>query len=274
MQPPRITPAPANGRIRWRSVAVPAEHGGWGMLFSPILLGLLVVPSTAALFLALVNICAFLARTPLKIVWKDRQRGRRYARTAAAIKVLGIYSLLIVFGLAGVLLTAGPLPLVPIFLVLPLAILLLYFDLLSTSRQLLPELLAPIALSAVVAAMALAGGWDWPHTLAIWTIPLMRSIPAVLFIRARIRLDRGRPAAVGSAIIVHILALVLSLLLFWAGLIPWLASAAYFILLIRAAFGLSSYRREVSIKRLGWSEIALGLMTVFLTALGYWSMGV
>lgn len=267
-----MTPSPANGRFRWRSVAIPAEHGGWGMLFSPILLGLLVVPSVAALFLALVNICVFLARTPLKIVWKDRQRGRSYARTAAAIKILGIYSLLIIFGLAGVLLTAGPLALVPLFLVLPLAILLLYFDLLSTSRKLLPELLAPLTLSAVVAAMALAAGWDWPHTLAIWTIPLMRSIPAVLFIRARIRLDRGRPAAVGSAIIVHALALVLSLLLVWADLIPWLASAAFFILLVRATFGLSSYRREVSIQRLGWTEIALGLMTVFLTAIGYWTM--
>lgn len=259
------------GRVRWRSVAIPAEHGGWGMLFSPILLGLLVVPSAAGLFLALMVIAAFLARTPLKIIWKDRQRGRRYARTVTAIKVLGIYSLVILFGLTGALIVGGPLPLVPLFLVLPLAIIVLYFDLLSTSRRLLPELIAPVTLSAVVASMALAAGWDWPHTLALWSIPLMRSIPAVLFVRARIRLDRGRPAAVGTAILIHSLALGLSLVLVWAELIPFLASVAFFILLVRAAFGLSPYRTESSIQRLGWSEIVLGLMTVILSAIGYWT---
>ena len=154
------------GRVRWRSVAIPAEHGGWGMLFSPILLGLLVVPSAAGLFLALMVIAAFLARTPLKIIWKDRQRGRRYARTVTAIKVLGIYSLVILFGLTGALIVGGPLPLVPLFLVLPLAIIVLYFDLLSTSRRLLPELIAPVTLSAVVASMALLlagiGRIHWP----------------------------------------------------------------------------------------------------------------
>lgn len=269
-EPP--TPHPT-GRVRWRSVAIPAEHGGWGMLFSPILLGLLVVPSAAGLFLALTVIAAFLARTPLKIIWKDRQRGRRYARTATAIKILGVYSLVILFGLAGVLIAGGPLPLVPLFLVLPLAIVVLYFDLLSTSRRLLPELIAPVALSAVVASMALAAGWDWPHSVALWSIPLMRSIPAVLYVRARIRLDRGRPAAVGTAVLIHTLALALSLVLVWAELIPFLASVAFFILLVRAAFGLSPYRKASSIQRLGWSEIVLGLMTVILSAIGYWNMG-
>ena len=61
----------ASEHIRWRSIAIPAEHGGWGMLFGPILLGLLVVPSMTAVFLAVLYIAAFLARTPLKIVWKN-----------------------------------------------------------------------------------------------------------------------------------------------------------------------------------------------------------
>lgn len=267
------TPSPT-GRVRWRSVAIPSEHGGWGMLISPILLGLLVVPSLTGLFLILIDVAAFMARTPLKIVWKDWQRGRRYARTAAAVKVLGLYGLLAVFGLAGALVSGGPVPLVPMFVVLPLAIVVLYFDLLSTSRQLLPELLAPLTLSAVVAGMALASGWDWPHVLGIWAIPLMRSVPAVLFVRARIRLDRDRPAAVGTAVVVHVLALAIALALVWAGLIPFLTAVAFFILLVRAAFGLSPYRRESSIKRLGWSEIVFGLMTVFLSAIGYWTMDI
>jgi len=94
--------------VRWRSVAVPKEHGGWGFLLDPILLGLLVAPSPAGLFLVLLDLAAFLARTPLKIVWKDTQRGRRYARTAAALKALFVYAVLAVFSLVAALILGGP----------------------------------------------------------------------------------------------------------------------------------------------------------------------
>jgi hypothetical protein len=256
--------------VRWRSVAVPKEHGGWGFLLDPILLGLLVAPSPAGLFLVLLDLAAFLARTPLKIVWKDTQRGRRYARTAAALKALFVYAVLAVFSLVAALILGGPLPLAPLFLVLPLAAAVLYFDLLSTSRKLLPELIAPLSLSAVLASMALADGWAWPAMLALWAIPLMRSLPAVVYVRARLRLEREKEAGVGTAVMLHVLALLISLALVWADLLPWLAAAAMAILLGRAVYGLSPYRREMSVKSLGWSEIVFGLLTVILSALGYW----
>lgn len=264
--------SPSSARVRWRSVALPAEHGGWGWLVNPIMLGLLVVPSAAGLFLVLLDIVAYLARTPLKILWKDYQRGRRYARTAAALKVLFLYAMVAVFSLTAALILGGLLPLVPLFLVLPLVVLVLYFDLLSTSRRLLPELLAPVTLSAIVAAMALADGWDWPRTLAIWAIPLMSSLPAVLFVRARLRLDRGLPAQPGLAIAAHVLAAGVAAALVWAGLIPGLAAVAIFILLGRALFGLSPFRRPMPVKTLGWSEVVFGLLTVILAAIGYWTL--
>lgn len=263
-----------NSRINWRSVALPAEHGGWGMLINPILLGLLVAPSAAGLFIVLLDVAAFLARTPLKIVWKDQQRGRRYARTAAALKVLFLYGITAVFCLTAALILAGPLPLVPIFLALPLAVIVLYYDLLSNSRALLPELIAPLTLSAVAASLALASGWDWPHALALWAIPLLHGIPAVFYVRARLRLDRGKEAGAGTAVLVHALALALAAALVLAGLIPVLAAVAVAVLLGRAAYGLSSWRRPMSVKALGWSEVAFGLLTVILAAIGYWMAGV
>jgi hypothetical protein len=265
------TDTPLSTRVRWRSVALPAEHGGWGWLFSPILLGLLVAPSAAGFFLALLNIVAYLARTPLKIVWKDNQRGRRYARTAAALKVLFLYAMIAVFSLTAALILAGPLPLVPLFLVLPLAAVVLYYDLLSSSRKLLPELVAPIVLSASVASITLADGWAWPQTLAIWTIPLMHALSAILFVRARLRLDRDLPAQKGLAIAAHLVAAALAVALVQANLIPTLAAVAIFILLGRALYGLSRYRRPVAVKTLGWSEIAFSLLTVTLSAVGYWT---
>jgi len=243
------------------------------MLFGPILLGLLVAPSLPAVFLALVYVAAFLARTPLRMISKNRQRGRRTSRTAAATKMFGIYVFIIVFAVSGVLVTGGTLPLVPAIFALPFAGALLYFDLHATSRRLLPELIAPAVLSTSVAGMVLAAGWDWPYTMAIWSIPLMASLPEVLFVRARLRLDRGLPAHTAIAIVAHILAALIAVVLVRAGLLPSLAGMAILVLLGRALYGLSSYRRVMSIKTLGWSEIGFSLLVVLFSAAGYWSTG-
>jgi hypothetical protein len=261
-------------RVAWRSVAFPAEHGGWAWLIGPILLGLLVVPSAAGVFLVFIDVAAYLARTPIKIIWKDSRRGRSYARTAAAYKVLFLYAMVAVFSLIAVLILIGPVPLVPLFLVLPLTAVVLYYDLLGDGRELLAELLAPVALSAVVAAMALAHGWDWPHTLAIWTIPLMISVPAVLFIRARLRLDREQASQRGLTLVAHGFAALLAVALATANLIPTLAAVGIFILLGRALYGLTNFRRRVAVKILGWSEVVFSLLAIVLSAVGYWTMGV
>ncbi len=263
-------PEKQTGIVRWRSVALPAEHGGWAMLINPILLGFLVVPSLTAVFLALAIIASFLARTPLKIVWKDSQKGRRFARTTAAMKVLVLYVFLIVVGFGGALYFGGWQPLMPLLAVLPLLLLLLYFDLFSTSRQLLSQLVAPIVLSSVTAGMALAAGWTWPYALALWSIPLMLSIPAILYVRSRIRMDKDRAAGARTAVFSHVLAAIVAIALAATGYIPALAALAIFILMLRAATNLSTYRRPMTIKQLGWSEIAFSLMTVFMSAIGYW----
>jgi len=121
--------------------------------------------------------------------------------------------------------------------------------------------------------MALAYGWDWAHTLAIWTIPLMISIPAVLFIHTRLRLDRDQPVGRGFTLAAHMLAVLLAVLLSSANLIPNLTAVAIFILLGRALYGLSNFRRPMAVKMLGWSEVVFSLLAVVLTAVGYWMMG-
>jgi YwiC-like protein len=80
-------------RARLRPVALPTEHGGWGLTLEPAALGLLVAPSAAGFLLALAALFAFLARHPLKIVAGDRRRGRRFPRTALAERFALAYSL-------------------------------------------------------------------------------------------------------------------------------------------------------------------------------------
>ena len=46
------TQSRAKNGVRLKTIVLPAEHGGWGLLFEPIALGLLVAPSIAGFYLA------------------------------------------------------------------------------------------------------------------------------------------------------------------------------------------------------------------------------
>ncbi|MFN8095814.1 MAG: YwiC-like family protein [Vicinamibacteria bacterium] len=73
---PPLPPPPA--RCPGRPSSLPAEHGGWGLLAEPIVLGLVLAPSAGGSCLALAALAAFLARHPLRLVLMDRRKGARY----------------------------------------------------------------------------------------------------------------------------------------------------------------------------------------------------
>src|SRR6187397_2696511 len=79
-------PQPGN-RPGWRAVAVPTEHGGWGLTAEPILLGLVIAPSVAGLCLGAATMLAFLVRSPLRVVLVDRHRHRTLDRTRLAGRI-------------------------------------------------------------------------------------------------------------------------------------------------------------------------------------------
>src|SRR5205085_7457904 len=68
--------------VKVRPLVLPSEHGGWGILLEPIILGLLIAPSRAGFLIALAALFGFLARQPLKLAMQDAQRGRSFARTS------------------------------------------------------------------------------------------------------------------------------------------------------------------------------------------------
>ena len=74
--------AVARDRSLWRAVAVPSEHGGWGLTLEPVLLGLLVGFSWSGMAIGAATFLAFLVRTPLKLALVDRRRGRAAADTS------------------------------------------------------------------------------------------------------------------------------------------------------------------------------------------------
>jgi hypothetical protein len=95
-----------------------------------------------------------------------------------------------------------------------------------------------------------------------------------LFIRARLRLDKGKAAGPGDsipgALLAHVLAVAGVAALVWVEWLPWTAVLAAGLLLARAIWGLSAYRWRMSVIALGFLETGFGLLSVLIVAAGFW----
>lgn len=254
--------------VRLRSVALPVEHGGWGMLGEPLLLGLLVAPSWAGLGVGVAALGAFLMRHPLKLALADRFRGTRADRTPVAERFVLLYGLLAGAGLAAAA-TGRPGWWLPLAAAAPFGLAQLAYDVGRRGRQLLPELLGGVALGAVASAELRAAGWPLGASLAVWALLAARTVSAVLYVRARLRSDRGLAPDPTAAVVSHAFALGLGIALARAGLAPWLVVLAFGLLLARAAHGLSRLRRPTRPRAVGIQELVYGSGFVLILALGY-----
>ena len=265
-QPPPGRPAAAP----WRAVALPAEHGGWGFLAEPVVLGLVLAPSAAGAILALAALAAFLGRHPLRLMLIDRRKGTRYPRTALAERVLAGYAVLALLLFAAALALA-PAPFwLPLTVAAPIGLAALVFDALGRSREAFPEVAGAVALGASATAIALAGGAAAGPAWGAWALLALRAVVSVLYVRARIRLDRGLGASPRFVLAGHAAALALVAVLARAGAAPWLALIAFTVLLARASWGLSPRRRQpIRPQALGFQELGYGLLTLVLLAIGY-----
>ena len=145
-------------RPLWKQVALPAEHGGWGLTLEPVLLGLLVAPSLAGLAIGLAALAAFLVRTPLKLAVIDRRRDQWADRSRLAARIAAAELALIVAAAAVAVALAGPRWLLPVAAAAPLIAIELAYDIRSRGRRLLPELCGSIGIATVSAAIVLAAG--------------------------------------------------------------------------------------------------------------------
>jgi hypothetical protein len=266
---PRPAVAEPSASVPWRSVALPVEHGGWGFLVEPAVLGLAIAPSPAGLALATGALAGFLMRHPLRLVFMDRRKGARYTRTALAERFVLAYA---AAGLA--LLAAGfalaRQPFWPgLAAAAPFGLAALWFDAAGRSREAAPEALGAAALSASAVVIALAGGAAHAPAWSATALLALRALASVLYVRARIRLDRGVPAGPRMAVVVHAAALAGAAALVALGWAPRLALVAFAVLLARAAWGVSPRRTVAPPRVVGWQELQFGLLTLALLALGY-----
>jgi len=185
-------PPGARQRSPWRSVALPSEHGGWGLTAEPVLLGLLIAFSWSGMAIGVAAVLAFLVRTPLKLAVVDRRRGRSLARTRLARRLAAAELAAIAVLAAGATIAVGPRWLIPIAVAAPLIVTELWFDVRSRGRRLVPELCGSVGIAAVAAAIVVAGDESASLAIAVWLIVAGRAVAAVPFVRAQIdRLRHG-----------------------------------------------------------------------------------
>jgi len=252
-----------------KSVALPSEHGGWGFLVEPILLGLLVAASVSGLILSVAMLSAFLIHQPLKLALRDHVKGRRSPRTAWAERFVAGYGFIAIVLLCMVALNADLRFVVPLLLALPFLLVQVWYDARNQSRALIPEVCGAVALGSTACAIAILDGWTLVAALPLWLIVSSRSIPSILYVRTRLKLEHGKPIYPYSIWIAHGAAFFMLTTMSAAHAIPTAVSGAFALLLVRALVGLSNYRKPRPAKQIGFLELAYGFFVVTLTAIGY-----
>lgn len=255
-------------RSSLRAVAMPTEHGGWGLTLEPVLLGLLVAPSIAGVALGLAAMLTFLARTPLKLALVDVYRHRWLPRTRLAVAV-ALAELLAVAGLVAVAIDrSGWRWLWVVAVASPLIAVELAYEIRSRGRRLAPELCGAVAISGVVAAIVVAAGESERLAAALWLILAARSIAAIPFVRTMVfRLHRG-PQPTRPSDTAQVLAVIVAGAAAFTDRGSWLGAAVVAAVAVAHRWWLR--RPPVPAKRLGVRQLLLGLALVGLTATGVW----
>ena len=252
-----------------RSVALPAEHGAWSLWLEPVLLAMLIAPSSTGIFIAILSLSSLLIRQPLKILLIDIRKRKMYRRTRQGFLFVFLYSGIAAAAVVTILSRAdynALLPLLPAYLVA--AAVVWQFDVGGDSRAWLPEVLAAAVMAAFAVSICLAGGWLWYQAAAVGVILLARAVPAVIYVRARLRQIKTGNDALLTPMVLQTIALCAVLLLHWLALAPLLSAIAVFALLARVIYFLR-FGAPVKPKIVGIQEVAIGLSYVLLVAAGY-----
>jgi hypothetical protein len=118
--------------------------------------------------------------------------------------------------------------------------------------------------------IALAGGWSFAAAIALWGIFIARLLPSIVYVRNRLRLEKGKEFSMIPVIAVHFIAFGAIGMLTEIGLASKLTLAIFVILLARAVLGLSPYRHKMKAMKIGIWEVIYGVLTVLSVIIGHY----
>ena len=251
----------------FRALAVPNEHGAGGFWLEASLLGLIVVPSPAGVWLALTALSMVFVRHPLKLALADWLRGKRYPRTRHAFLIANAYALITLSAALLAHSSAERAFWLPLLLAAPLALVQLERDMRNKGRALSAELAGALAFAALTSSIALAGGTNLETALGLWAVLALRIVPSILYVRSKLRSVRNEPISPSSIVVAHVIALLVAVALCVARIAPWTLVIGVTALAARADWALNNQRlRKASL--VGVLEIVTGIVFVLFIGFG------
>lgn len=171
-------------------MALPADHGAWVFLLSPLLIGLFAGGRvrTPTAYLVVASMCAFLVRQPITIVVKSLSGRRSREDLAAAVFWIVTYTAIGLLHVTGLVIRGfGHL----LYLAVPgVPVFVWYLYLVSRRaerRQLLVEILAAGALAlSAPAAMWIGLGTPDPRGWLLWALVWAQSAASIVYAYLRL----------------------------------------------------------------------------------------
>lgn len=262
-------------RLFRRSLLLPAEHGSWSWLLVPFLTGVAVAGrlNFAVLLVLVGSLTAFLVRQPATAWLRIRQgRGRRSDASLAAGWTLGL-GLLALLALAGLLALGQEHLLLLLLPLLPLLAVYLYIAQRHRARvrSLGMEVAgaAGLAVSSPAAYAAVTGSLDRTAWLLWLLLGLLNGL-GVLYVRRRLADNKGQPGSRILVLLAHAAGLLLVAFLVAARFVPWPALLPFAALLLRALWLAPVPRPVANVKRFGFTEVAVELLSGLFVVVAYW----
>jgi hypothetical protein len=186
-----MTPNRGKSNLFLRHVALPSDHGSWVFLLSPLLIGLFAGDSwsLATLYLILATFAAFLIRQPFTILVKVFSGRRNRRDLPAAWFWIGIYALIGLFGLTGLLLEGFSYIFILALPGIPVFIWHLYLVSRRAERR---QIGIEIVASGVLALAAPAGywlgvGWTDPVGWLLFILTWLQSAASIVYAYLRLQ---------------------------------------------------------------------------------------
>ena len=190
---------PRFGRLP--ALMVPKEHGSWSLALEPIVLGLLLAPSLGGAWLALAVLAAFFARRPLRIALHEPERERR----DDAVTALSMCAMLALVAFALSLLSAGVAWIIWLTPVVLAGAVFVAFDIRNRGRAEAAEFFGATAFGVLPAVFVAMDHGSVAVSIAAALVMLVRSVPAVVAVRAILRARKTDEWRTGRAYFVSLL---------------------------------------------------------------------
>jgi len=210
----------------------------------------------------------FFSRQPLKTAAKDFLQKKSFPRTRYALGFGGLFLALALVALGfGVRLSVQSL-LLPLAALAVLAGIQFGFDAFGKGRNTLPELAGAFAAATFAPLTAEAGGLAPETSWYLAAVLALHSALAIVYVSTRLDVSRNLEASVNSAYVAAGLVALVTIVATALYLVPALLIPTFLVLIARAVWGVSAWRRPVKPQIVGIQEMlyTLGLVGISVFA--------